>query len=113
MMKAAAKAVQIGPILASDYPSWARLFRGYVDFYKSSLPDEQYKSTFSRLTDPASDLSGLALREAGADGRLLGIMHFFPHQTPWSEKQIMHINGTRLASVHHSSSPQLSWDKRG
>ncbi|CEJ92704.1 hypothetical protein VHEMI08338 [[Torrubiella] hemipterigena] len=92
MKSAAAKAVQIGPILATDFPSWSKLFHAYVDFYKSSLPDEQYKSTFARLTDPKTDLSGLALREEGPDGKLIGIMHFFPHQTPWSEKQIMHIN---------------------
>lgn len=113
MKSAAAKAVQIGPILATDFPSWSKLFHAYVDFYKSSLPDEQYKSTFARLTDPKTDLSGLALREEGPDGKLIGIMHFFPHQTPWSEKQIMHINGmsTKVVAVGIGSpflSPQLS-----
>lgn len=88
------KAVRISAIQSSDYSSWARLFRAYVDFYESSLPDEQYRQTFGRITDPKTDLTGLGLRESGPDGKLFGIMHFFPHQTPWSEKQILHINGT-------------------
>ena len=91
-----AKAVQIGPIQKSDYPTWSRLFRACVDFYKSSIPDEQYPQTFGRITDPTNDLAGLGLRESGPDGRLFGIMHFFPHQTPWSDKQIMHINGKAI-----------------
>lgn len=90
---AIAKSAQIGPIQASDYSSWVKLFRAYVDFYKSSLPDEQYRQTFGRITDPTNDLSGLALRESTSDGKMVGIMHFFPHQTPWSDKQILHING--------------------
>lgn len=97
MIKSAiAKSIQISAIQKSDYSPWSKLFRAYIDFYKSSLPDEQYRQTFGRITDPTTDLYGLGMRESGPDGRLFGIMHFYPHQTPWSDKQIMHINGMAI-----------------
>ena len=83
----------ITPINASDFDEWAQLFRGYIDFYKSSIPDTQYRRTFDRIIDPSKDLYGLALRDAGDDNKLIGIAHFYPHQTPWGEKPIMHFNG--------------------
>jgi len=83
--------ITITPLHESDYEDWARSFRAYVDFYKSSIPVPQYRKTFERIIDPGKDLYGLALRD---DGKLVGIAHFYPHQTPWSEKMIMHFNGT-------------------
>ncbi|KAF2149779.1 putative acetyltransferase [Myriangium duriaei CBS 260.36] len=76
----------------SDYAEWERLFRAYVAFYKSSLPDEQYRKTFDRLLDPSKDLYGLVLRDPEDHSKLIGLAHFYPHQTPWSEKLIMHFN---------------------
>jgi hypothetical protein len=75
------------------------LFRAYIDFYKSSIPETQYQSTFDRLIDPAKDLHCLVLRTPGGSEekrKLFGIAHFYPHQTPWSEKPIMHLNGKPL-----------------
>lgn len=83
----------ISPITKDDFAEWSRLFQGYLEFYKTSLPQTQYQNTFSRLVDKTNDLSGLVLRDNGGEKRLLGIAHYFPHQTPWNEKQILHLNG--------------------
>ena len=72
------------------------MFRAYVAFYKSELSDTQYRKTFNRLVDPSSDLYGLVLRDAQDHEKLLGLAHYYPHQTPWSEKKIMHFNGMTL-----------------
>ena len=96
LAKAATRALQIAPIQAVDKPAWTTLFRAYVDFYGASLPETQYQSTFDRLVDPKKDLHCLVLRtpdESSEERKLFGIAHFYPHQTPWSEKPIMHLNG--------------------
>lgn len=84
----------VRPIVESDFEAWKPLFRAYIDFYKSSLPDEQYQNTFDRLVDPSKDLYGLVMEQDKEEGGgLVAIAHYFPHQTPWSEKQVMHLNG--------------------
>lgn len=92
-MTSTAPQPRITNLQKSDYDEWARLFRAYIDFYKASIPEIQYQRTFERLLDPGKDLYGLALRDTREEGKLLGIAHFYPHQTPWSEKSIMHFNG--------------------
>lgn len=87
---------QIGSLQGHDYADWEKLFRAYIDFYETTIPDEQYARTFQRLIKPDGDLQALVLR--GEDEALLGIAHFYTHQTPWSEGSIMHLNG-RPASI--------------
>jgi hypothetical protein len=106
LAKAATKALQIAPIQAVDKPAWSTLFRAYVDFYGASLPETQYQSTFDRLIDPTKDLHCLVLRtpdDSGEERKLFGIAHFYPHQTPWSEKPIMHLNGKILLPIPSST----------
>jgi hypothetical protein len=108
LAKAATKALQIAPIQAVDKPAWTSLFRAYVDFYGASLPETQYQSTFDRLIDPKKDLHCLVLRtpdELGEERKVFGIAHFYPHQTPWSEKPIMHLNGKIMRQRSTSTIP--------
>ena len=85
--------VEITLVRDSDFREWSRLFRKYIDFYESALPDEQYRNTFNRLIDPEKDLYAFVLRRKDDESKLHGIAHFYPHQTPWSESPIMHLNG--------------------
>ncbi|KAF2171001.1 hypothetical protein M409DRAFT_51236 [Zasmidium cellare ATCC 36951] len=80
----------ITPLKPADFPEWSRLFTGYLEFYKTSIPSEQYPKTFARLLDPENELYGLVLREN--ESKLLGIAHYFPHMTPWGEGKIMLFN---------------------
>lgn len=95
--------VHITPLEQSDYAEWERLFRLYIAFYKSSLPDAQYAKTFARILDPQKDLYGLVLRDATDPKKLYGLAHYFPTQTPWAEEMLMHFNGKL-----HADGP-LSW----
>ena len=83
----------ITPIEKEDYGEWERLFRLYIKFYKSSLPDAQYPKTFERILNPEKDLYGLVLRDSENPRKLYGLAHYFPMQTPWAEEQLMHFNG--------------------
>lgn len=98
----ASSELQITPIKRDDFEEWERLFRLYIDFYKSSLPDEQYRKTFERIVDPQKDLYGLVLRDLRDPKKLHGLAHYFPTQTPWAEEQLMHFNGMLEASKTQS-----------
>ncbi|KAJ5273151.1 acyl-CoA N-acyltransferase [Penicillium angulare] len=89
---ASADEISITKLNKNDFDEWATLFKGYIDFYRASIPEEQYEKTFQRILDPESDLDALVMRERQGKSqktKMVGIAHFFPQQTPWSEKQIM------------------------
>jgi len=91
----AATELRITLIEKEDYDEWERLFRLYIEFYKSSLPDAQYPKTFARIMDPQRDLYGLVLRDPQNPRKLYGLAHYFPMQTPWAEEMLMHFNGEK------------------
>ncbi|CEF85677.1 hypothetical protein FGSG_07600 [Fusarium graminearum PH-1] len=77
----------------SDYDEWSRLFRAYIDFYKSKIEEDQYARTFDRILEQKNGLQALVVRKVcGEEKSLVGIAHFFPEQTSWSEKQILLLN---------------------
>jgi GNAT superfamily N-acetyltransferase len=67
--------LQIGPLLDSDRAVWESLFRGYIDFYERTLPDEHYDQAWDEFQSEAR-MHALGAR---LDGRLIGIAHFFIH----------------------------------
>ncbi len=74
--------IVIRPILASDEADWRRLWRAYLAFYETELPDEVYQSTFGRiLSGRAGEYRGLL---AVLDGRPVGLAHYLFHRTCWS-----------------------------
>ena len=81
---------------SNDFNEWATLFRSYIDFYETTIPEDQYRKTFDRILDPNSDLYALVMRQkqqSSENGKMIAIAHYFPQQTPWSEKKIMLLNG--------------------
>src|SRR4029079_3661462 len=54
---------------------------GYLDFYKTAVPDEVYDTTWVRLLDP---IEPMHLLGAYADGRLRGIVHYLYHRSCWT-----------------------------
>ena len=91
--------LHITAVHATDFEEWARLFRKYIDYYESALPDDQYRNTLNRILDPGKDLYAFILRSSKSEQKLYGIVHFYPHQTPWSEQSIMHMNGKSPLSL--------------
>ncbi|KAJ5387372.1 acyl-CoA N-acyltransferase [Penicillium cosmopolitanum] len=92
---ASSEEYKITKLNSNDFDEWATLFRAYIDFYQTTIPDEQYRKTFDRILDTNSDLYALVMRQQqgeSGDGKMIAIAHFFPQQTPWSEKNIMLLN---------------------
>ncbi|MCI2424091.1 GNAT family N-acetyltransferase [Saccharopolyspora sp. K220] len=67
--------ISVAKLLPSDRPTWEELFRGYIDFYRRTEPDEMYERAWQEFQ------VGTRLHALGArlDGRLVGITHFLTH----------------------------------
>lgn len=71
----------VDDLRADDRAAWARLHRGYLDFYESTRPEEVSAVVWGWLTDPGHELECLVVRAApGAEP--VGIAHFRPFVRP-------------------------------
>ena len=76
----AALSYSIRPILASDEPQWRILWRDYLAFYETELPQETYRETFRRLI--AGDVGMYGLLAVSGE-TALGLAHFLSHPDFW------------------------------
>lgn len=74
----------VEPIVESDYEAWTKTFTKYLEFYETSLPESQHRSTFARLVDPQGNIHGFILRDA--ENKIRGLAHYLFHSNPWTEK---------------------------
>lgn len=72
--------IEITRLRPEDRPRWAELWRAYLAFYETTLPDEQYDDTWARLLHDTA-VHGLAARR---DGAVIGITHFLFHAHCWT-----------------------------
>lgn len=74
---------------ATDYESWCALWRGYLAFYETSVPEAVYDSTFARLLgDDPQDFHGLV---ADRDGQLIGLTHYLFHRHCWKIENVCYL----------------------
>jgi GNAT superfamily N-acetyltransferase len=74
----------------ADYARWAELWRGYLDFYETSLPEAIYRHTWRRIMD-ATSIFGFGARLGDPVGPLVGITHYLFHDHAWSPKQVCYL----------------------
>lgn len=79
-MKIASR-IEIRRLRMDERPAWEPLWRDYLDFYKTSLPQQTYDTTWARLHDPQEPMWLLG---ATVDDRLLGIVHYLYHRSCWT-----------------------------
>lgn len=85
----------IRPLQASDEADWRRLWTGYLQFYKTEVPEAVYASTFQRLLgDDPRDFNALV---AEADGQLLGLVHFLFHRHAWKIEEVCYLQDLYVA----------------
>jgi GNAT superfamily N-acetyltransferase len=72
----------IRQIEPNDRERWTELWRGYLTFYETVLPEDVYAATWARLFDPAEPVYG-ALSLDGS-GTPVGLVHYLYHRTTWS-----------------------------
>lgn len=77
-------------IRASDRAQWDALWRGYLDFYESSVSAEVSDTTFARFLDPAEPMFAL-IAEDEANGELLGFVHCILHRGTWATSDLCYL----------------------
>lgn len=74
--------LEIRPLHQSDHADWRRLWTDYLTFYKATVTEEVYASTWQRLfTQGEFEPKGFI---ALADGRAVGLVHYIYHRSCWS-----------------------------
>ncbi len=79
--------MEITGLTPRDRERWAELWRAYLAFYSTVLPEETFEHTWRRLLDGTA-LHGLAAR---VDGRVVGITHFLFHGSAWTASPICYL----------------------
>lgn len=81
--------ITIRPIQPDDYAQWAELWRGYLTFYETTLPDEVYRSSFDRmLGDDPRDFSGMLALDGD---RPVGLVHYLFHRHGWKVEEVCYL----------------------
>jgi GNAT superfamily N-acetyltransferase len=70
--------ITVRPLARADRAQWEPLWRGYLAFYESSVPDEVTDLTFQRFFDAAEPMHALV---AERDGEIVGIVHYIFHRS--------------------------------
>jgi len=85
----------VRPLRAEDEADWRRLWKGYLDFYETVLPEEVYATSFARLVDPAvGDYRGLV---AWDDGAPVGLAHVIFHRHGWQVGDVCYLQDLYVA----------------
>ena len=76
-------------IQARDEAQWRRLWRDYLAFYETELPDEIYDTLFQRLLgDDPQDFHGFI---AEVEGRPVGLTHYVFHRHGWKVENVCYL----------------------
>ncbi|UAB90120.1 GNAT family N-acetyltransferase [Ruegeria sp. SCSIO 43209] len=82
-------ALTIRPLRPEDRDQWAEMWRDYLAFYETEVPDSTFQSTFARLLgDDPNDFSCFV---ADLDGQLLGLTHYLFHRHAWKEESVCYL----------------------
>lgn len=74
---------------AGDGHVWKELWKDYLSFYETSLPDAIYTSTFARLlSDDPRDFNAMV---AEVDGRVVGLVHYLFHRHAWKVEEVCYL----------------------
>lgn len=81
--------VTIRALRAEDQAEWRRLWTGYLEFYNSSVSEEVYATTFTRLLDPARRSQHAFVAEGA--GKLVGLVHYIFHPHNWRIEDVVYL----------------------
>jgi GNAT superfamily N-acetyltransferase len=75
--------VRVRRLEEKDKRAWLGLFKGYIAFYKATVPDEVIETTWSRLVAGAEGfhIALVAVDEADVP---LGLAHLLIHRSTWT-----------------------------
>lgn len=88
--------MDIGELRPGDRPRWTELWRAYLAFYDTALPQEVYDHTWSRL-QAGEELHGLAARD---ESGIVGITHFLFHASCWTLTPVCYLQDLFTDPAH-------------
>jgi len=71
----------ISPLLLADHDDWFLLWRDYLRFYETELPDEVSAISFARLAN-GDGMYGVLARDG--HGRAIGFVNWTTHASTWN-----------------------------
>ncbi len=81
--------VTIRPLTEADEPQWRVLWKGYLDYYETELPEEVYRSSFKRmLSGDDHEFHGLVAEKGG---KLVGLVHYLFHRHGWKIENVCYL----------------------
>lgn len=79
----------VRPLTREDEAPWRALWRDYLAFYETQLPEEVYATQFARLLgDDPYDFNGLV---AEVDGRPVALAHYLFHRHGWKIENVCYL----------------------
>ncbi|SFP10382.1 GNAT family N-acetyltransferase [Tranquillimonas alkanivorans] len=81
--------LRIRPLGPQDGADWRRLWRGYLAFYETKLPESHFDSYLARLlANDTNDYHGLIAEQ---DGRPVGLAHYLFHRHGWKAESVCYL----------------------
>lgn len=84
-------------IQAADKAQWLVLWKGYNDFYGSTLADEVTERTWQRVLDPESSIFG---RVAVVDGQVAAFALCVLHEGTWVTAPVCYLEDLFVAPAY-------------
>jgi len=79
----------IRPLAPEDREAWTPLWRAYLAFYGTELPEAVFDASFGRMTDPGTgDYHGLLAWEGD---RAVGLVHYIFHVHGWRVEPVTYL----------------------
>jgi GNAT superfamily N-acetyltransferase len=75
--------VRVRPLEARDKPVWLTLFKGYVEFYEATVPEDVVETLWQRLMRGGESFH-IALVAVDDADIPLGLAHVLFHRSTWS-----------------------------
>jgi hypothetical protein len=95
---------------SSDFDEWSYVWRQYLAFYNTELPESQYQDTFSRIIQPDGNLEAFILKDD--DGKIVGLSHYLYHQSSWTSSSVCYLNGQSDTEAARTEDMQLTRTRR-
>ncbi|MDF2231850.1 GNAT family N-acetyltransferase [Albimonas sp. CAU 1670] len=83
--------IVIRPLTTADEAEWRRLWKLYLEFYETTVPEEVYASAFARnLSDEHPDMNALVAERPDGQG-LMGLVHYIFHRHNWRLEDVVYL----------------------
>lgn len=81
----------------SEFSEWRDLWVSYLDFYETELPSGHDERLWERVLDSESII---ACHVAEGNSRLVGFVHFLPHEDTWNTSPICYLQDLYVDVSH-------------